>query len=115
MQQLIALQIPAHFLAAGEITSNPNAPSSALQKLKAILLQASKTTVTSPDQQSYTKCYHIALSELKEVNSLQCSHLSDEAIEELDLSLFEKVCLHNSRVYLPMYMLVCALLLTAAA
>ena len=115
MQQLIALQNPAHFLAAGGITSNPDTPSSALRMLKAILLQVSKTRSISPDQQSYTKCYHIALSELKEVNSLQCSHLSDEAIEELDLSLFEKVCLHNSRVYLPMYMLVCALLLTAAA
>ena len=97
MQQLIALQNPAHFLAAGGITSNPDTPSSALRMLKAILLQVSKTRNVSPDQQSYTKCYHIALPELKEVNSLQCSHLSDEAIEELDLSLFEKVCLQRSR------------------
>ena len=98
MQQLIALQIPAHFLAAGGITSESDTPSSALQKLKAILLQISKPRSISPDKQSYTKCYHIALSELKEVNSLQCSHLSDEAIEELDLSLFEKVCIYHSRL-----------------
>jgi len=98
MQQLITLQNPTHFSSAAGITSNPDTPSSALRKLKAILLQASKTRSVSPDQQSYTKCYHIALPELKEVNSSQCSHLRDEDIEELDLSLFEKVHLHCSRL-----------------
>jgi len=101
MQQLITLQNPAHFSSAVGITSNPDTPSSALRKLKVVLLQASKTRNVSPDQQSYAKCYHITLPELKEVRSSQCSHLSDEAIEELDLSLFEKVCPHCGRVYLP--------------
>jgi len=101
MQQLIALQNPAHFSSAVGITSNPDTPSSALRKLKVVLLQASKTRIVSPDQQSYAKCYHIALPELKEVRSSQCSYLSDEDIGELNLSLFEKVCPHHSRIYLP--------------
>ena len=63
--------------------------------MKAILLEALKTRVISPDQQSYTKCYYIALHELKEVHSSQCSHLRDEAIKELDLSLFEKVRIYS--------------------
>jgi len=95
MQQLIALQNPIHFHSAGGIASNPDTPSSALRKLNAILLEALKTRVISPDKQSYTKCYHIALHELKEVHSLQCSHLRDEDIEELDLSLFEKVRIYS--------------------
>ena len=98
MQQLVTLQNPTHFSSPGEIMSTPDTLSSALRKLKAILLQASKARTILPDQQSYSKCYHIALPELKEVNSPECSHLSDEAIEELDLSLFEKVLLHCNRL-----------------
>ena len=80
--------------------STPDTFSSALRKLKASLLQASSARTISPNQQSYTKCYRIALPELKEDHSPQCSHLSDKAIEELDLSLFEKVRLHHSGLIL---------------